>query len=66
MDLIAISAWPLRSLVRDSWDPDNVGLIYLLRIFRISKLVTIMNLQGFTYFLRDVYRSKLSKLIEKR
>ena len=66
MDLIAISAWPLRSIVRDKWEPDNVSLIYLLRIFRIGKLVTIMNLQGFTYFMRGVFRSKLAKLIQKR
>ena len=62
-DLMAISAWPLRVAVRDSWEPDNVGLIYLLRLFRVSKILILMNLQGFTRVIRKRYRNNLMKVI---
>ena len=65
-DFLAISAWPLRALVRGSWNKDDVALIYLLRAFRISKLFTIMNLQAFTQLLRKYYRKRLITLIKKK
>ena len=64
-DLLAISAWPLRVVVRDSWKADNVGLIYLLRLFRIPKILILMNLQGFTRIIRKRYRNNLMKVMNK-
>ena len=64
-DLLAISAWPLREVVRDSWEADNVGLIYLLRLFRVSKFFIVMNLQAFTRVIRKRYRNNLMKVINK-
>ena len=43
-DVLAISCWPLREIFRDSWSDDSVGLLYLLRIFRVSKILILMNL----------------------
>ena len=58
-DFLAISAWPIIAIVNDSWRPEDVGLIYLLRIFRFSKLVIVMNSQKFTYMVRKRYRKKI-------
>ena len=46
-DLIGCSGWPLRYAFRSSWPPDKLSLIYLLRIFRLSKVLRLLNLQNF-------------------
>ena len=43
-DLIAQSAWPLHSAVRDTWKPDDANLLYLLRLLRLSKVMILMDL----------------------
>ena len=43
-DFLAISAWPIRGIFRNSMAEDKVSLIYLLRTFRISKILILLNL----------------------
>ena len=43
-DFLAILAWPMREIFRNSWSQENIGLLYLLRIFRISKILILLNL----------------------
>ena len=59
-DLIAISAWPLQYALSDSYDPETASLIYLLRLFRLGKIVILMDLQKFTQTVRNFYRAKLN------
>ena len=43
-DFLAILAWPIRAIFHNSMDKENLGLIYLLHIFRISKILILLNL----------------------
>jgi len=63
-DLVATSAWPLLELLKtQSYPADSIKLIYLLRLFRISNILILMNLQIFTGHVRDYYRKNLIKTI---
>ena len=62
-DMIACIGWPLRYLFRDSWDPNDLSLIYLLRLLRLSKILILLDLQKFTYVIRNRYRNKLTRLV---
>ena len=55
-DMIACSGWPFRYIVRGSWDPDDLSLIYLLRLLRLSKILVLLDLQKFTQMIRNSYR----------
>jgi len=55
-EALALSAWPIRLAVRNSWDEDNVGLIYLLRVLRVSKILILMNLQNFSNLVKSKCR----------
>ena len=44
LDLIACMSWPLRAAVKDKWEPDEVSLIYLLRLCRLGKIFILMNM----------------------
>ncbi len=46
-DLIACLAWPIHYAIQDSYEPDTASLIYLLRLFRLGKILILMNLQVF-------------------
>lgn len=64
-DLLAQIAWPLRHMLKDTWSPDTVSLIYLLRLFRLGKILILMNLQKFTGLVRTHYRKNLVKTISR-
>ena len=59
-DCIANIGWPLRYLFRDDMDPDDLSLIYLLRLLRLSKILILLDLQKFTQVVRNRYRNKLT------
>jgi len=46
-DLVAISTLPLIGLFKDSWDPENLSLLYLLRLLRVERIFVILNIQVF-------------------
>ena len=47
-DLLAVLAWPISGAMKGAIDPENADLIYLLRLFRLSKILILMDLQKFT------------------
>ena len=63
-DVLSLSAWPLRNVVRGSWEPEHVSLIYLLRLFRLSKILVIMDLDKFIGVVRSYYRRNLIKVVQ--
>ena len=63
LDVIACSSWPLRYVFRNQWEPDEVSLLYLLRLCRLGKIFILMNMQVFTRQMRSWFRSRLIKLI---
>lgn len=64
-DLLAQISWPMRYFLKDSWTSADVSLIYLLRLFRLGKILILMNLQKFTGLVRNYYRKNLVKNIHK-
>ena len=62
-DLVALLAWPLRLSLRDSLPEDDVGLIYLLKVFRISKILIVMDLQKFSINVRHRFRKQIRRVI---
>ena len=64
-DLIACLAWPLHLALKDSYSPDTVSLIYLLRLFRLGKIFILMNMQAFTSNMREWFRNRLVKQISR-
>lgn len=47
-DMLAVLAWPISYTMKGAIDPDIAVLIYLLRLFRLSKILILMDLQKFT------------------
>lgn len=43
VDLLAISKWPLHEILKDSWADDELDLLYLLRLFRLYKVLFLLN-----------------------
>ncbi len=62
-DSIACLAWPIHYAIKDNYEPDTASLIYLLRLFRLGKILILMNLQVFTSNMRSWFRGKLVKTI---
>lgn len=55
-NLIACSAWPLHEYFKDSMTPDEANLIYLLRLFRMTNIAAMLDMQNFTTIIRNYYR----------
>ena len=43
VDIIAISRFPLHEIFKDSWTQDQLDLLYLLRLFRLYKVLFLLN-----------------------
>lgn len=59
-DLLAVLAWPISYALKDAIDPEYADLIYLLRLFRLSKILILMDLQKFTLMVRTRFRNVLN------
>ena len=64
-DLVAISTLPLIGLFKDSWDPENLSLLYLLRLLRVERIFVILNIQVFQGIIKFYYRSNLNASIAR-
>ena len=47
VDILAISRFPLNEIFKDSWNQDQLDLLYLLRLFRLYKVLFLLNTQKF-------------------
>ena len=59
LDLMALSAWPLFLILRETVSPDMANLIYLLRLFRLRRILILLNLQRFALLVRKSFYSRL-------
>lgn len=62
-DFIACAGFPLRHALRSSLSPQDLSLIYLLRLLRLTNLWVLFSLQKFTHFVRTRYRKTLKQKI---
>ena len=65
VDLFAISRFPLHEIFKDSWTQDQLDLLYLLRLFRLYKVLFLLNTQKFQSLLKSIYSRSLNNSIEK-
>lgn len=63
-DLLAVLAWPISYAMKGAINPDTADLIYLLRLFRLSKILILMDLQKFTQMVRGRYRNGLTQKLK--
>jgi len=66
VDIIAISRFPLNAIFKDSWDQDQLDLLYLLRLFRLYKVLFLLNTQKFQNLLKKLYSRRINRSIEKQ
>ena len=64
-DFIACIGFPLRHALRDNINDDNLSLLYLLRMFRLSKILILLDPQRFTRLIRNRYRKNLKRMLEQ-
>ena len=64
-DFTATIATPLLWALKDKLPSNEIHLIYLLRLLRISKIFILMNLQKFTELIRNYFRKRLKNSITK-
>ena len=65
VDVLAISRYPLQQLLQDDLTPDQLALLYLLRLFRLYKVLFLLNTQQFQSLLKKLYSRSLNNSIEK-
>ena len=65
VDLLAISRFPLHEIFKDSWTQDQLDLLYLLRLFRLYKVLFLLNTQKFQSLLKKLYSRSINNSIEK-
>ena len=58
-DFVACIGFPLRHALRGSISSDDLSLLYLLRMFRLSKILILLDPQRFTRLIRNRYRKNL-------
>jgi len=63
-DFTATIATPLLWVLKDKLSSNEIRLIYLLRLLRISKIFILMNLQKFTELIRNYFRRRLKNSIK--
>ena len=63
-DLLAVLAWPLSYAMKGAIDPDYADLIYLLRLFRLSKILILMDIQQFKQMVRGRFRNVLTQKLQ--
>lgn len=42
--MIALSTFPLQEFFKDSWEEDEIMLLYTLRLLRVEKIFVILNI----------------------
>ena len=65
-DLIPQISTLIKLSVENSWTPEQVNLLFLLRLLRLSKILILMDLQKFTELVRGYYRRKLNRDINRQ
>lgn len=65
VDVLAISRLPLQKLLADDLSQDQLDLLYLLRLFRLYKVLFLLNTQQFQSLLKKLYSRSLNNSIEK-
>lgn len=65
VDFLAIIRFPLDKILQDSVPRDELDLLYLLRLFRLYKVLFLLNSQKFQGLLKKLYSRRLNNSIEK-
>jgi hypothetical protein len=64
-DIIALSSVPLQNYLKDKWTPDQIRVLYFLRVIRGTQFASILQSQVFDSVIKAWFRSNLNASIAR-